>query len=48
MIIAGNGIKPGAKISYTRLIDIAPTAGRLLGFEMRTARGRVLSEVIAK
>jgi predicted AlkP superfamily pyrophosphatase or phosphodiesterase len=48
MIISGNGIKPGSKIEYGRLIDIAPTAARLLGLEMRTARGRVYSEVISQ
>jgi predicted AlkP superfamily pyrophosphatase or phosphodiesterase len=48
MIIYGKGIKPGSKIEYGRLIDIAPTAARLLGLEMRTARGRVYSEVISQ
>jgi predicted AlkP superfamily pyrophosphatase or phosphodiesterase len=48
LIIYGNGIKPGSKIEYGRLIDIAPTAARLLGLEMRTARGRVYSEVISQ
>ena len=46
LIIAGKGIKQGQKINYVRLIDIAPTIARLFGLEMRTARGRVLSEVI--
>jgi arylsulfatase A-like enzyme len=45
-IIAGNGIKSGARLEYARLIDIAPTIARLLGLEMKTARGRVLAEVI--
>jgi predicted AlkP superfamily pyrophosphatase or phosphodiesterase len=48
MIISGNGIKPGSQIEYGRLIDIAPTAARLLGLEMLTARGRVYSEVISQ
>jgi predicted AlkP superfamily pyrophosphatase or phosphodiesterase len=48
LIIYGNGIKPGSKIEYGRLIDIAPTAARLLGLEMSTARGRVYSEVISQ
>jgi predicted AlkP superfamily pyrophosphatase or phosphodiesterase len=48
LIISGKGIKTGGKIEYARLIDIAPTVARLLGLEMRTARGRVLSEVIEK
>jgi predicted AlkP superfamily pyrophosphatase or phosphodiesterase len=46
LIISGKGIKAGAKIEYARLIDIAPTVARLFGLEMRTARGRILSEVI--
>jgi predicted AlkP superfamily pyrophosphatase or phosphodiesterase len=46
LIIAGNGIKSGARLEYARLIDIAPTIARLLGLEMKTARGRVLAEVI--
>ncbi|HKX29706.1 MAG TPA: alkaline phosphatase family protein [Blastocatellia bacterium] len=48
LVISGKGIKPGSSIEYARLIDIAPTMARLLGLEMRTARGRVLSEVIDK
>ncbi|MCI0661612.1 MAG: hypothetical protein L0220_11105, partial [Acidobacteria bacterium] len=48
LIISGKGIKNGAKIEYARLIDIAPTAARLLGLEMRTARGRVFYEVISQ
>jgi predicted AlkP superfamily pyrophosphatase or phosphodiesterase len=45
-IIAGKGVKTGGKIEYARLIDIAPTISRLFGLEMKTARGRVLAEVI--
>ena len=45
-ITAGKGVKPGVKIEYVRLIDIAPTIARLFGLEMKTARGRVLTEVI--
>ncbi len=44
--ISGKGVKPGIKIEYARLIDIAPTISRLLGLEMKTARGRVMAEVI--
>jgi predicted AlkP superfamily pyrophosphatase or phosphodiesterase len=47
LILAGNGVKPGVRIEYARLIDIAPTVVRLLGLEMRSARGRVLNEVLA-
>src|SRR5215468_546096 len=45
-IISGNGIKSGVQVEYARLIDIAPTMARLLGLEMKTARGRVIAEVI--
>lgn len=48
LIISGKGIKTGRRIEYARMIDIAPTIARLLGLEMKTARGRVLSEVIAQ
>jgi predicted AlkP superfamily pyrophosphatase or phosphodiesterase len=45
-VIAGKGIKSGTQTPYARLVDIAPTVARLLGLEMKTARGRVISEVI--
>jgi len=45
-VIAGKGIISGKQTPYARLIDIAPTVARLLGLEMKTARGRVISEVI--
>ncbi len=45
-IAAGKGIKSGIKVEYARLIDIAPTVAKLLGLEMKTARGRVIAEVI--
>lgn len=48
LIISGKAIKAGQKIEYGRLIDIAPTIARLLGLEMKTARGRVFSEVIVQ
>ena len=48
MFIAGKAIKANQRIEYARLIDVAPTIARLLGLEMKTARGRVLSEVIAQ
>lgn len=46
LIIAGKGIRPSQKIEYARLVDISPTIGALLGLEMKSTRGRVLSEVI--
>ncbi len=46
MIAWGTGIKRGVRLEYARLIDIAPTIARLLGLELKTARGRVLNEVL--
>lgn len=46
LLATGKGIKPGGKIEYARLTDIAPTVARLLGLEMKTARGRLLSEIL--
>lgn len=48
LIFAGKGIKPGVKIEYARLIDIAPTIAGLFSLEMKMARGRVIAEVIDK
>jgi predicted AlkP superfamily pyrophosphatase or phosphodiesterase len=47
LLLSGRGVKPGVMLEYARLIDIAPTIARLLGLEMKTARGRVLAEAIA-
>lgn len=44
LIAVGKGIKPKTQIEYARLIDVAPTISRLLGFELRATRGRVISE----
>ncbi len=46
LIAWGTGIKPGVRLEYARLVDIAPTVARLLGLELKTARGRVLNEVL--
>lgn len=48
LIIQGKGIKANQRIEYARIIDVAPTIARLLGLEMKSARGRVLSEVITQ
>lgn len=47
LIASGKGIKSKARVDFARLIDLAPTIARLLGIEMRTMRGRVISEMIA-
>jgi predicted AlkP superfamily pyrophosphatase or phosphodiesterase len=46
LIAWGTGIKPRVRLEYARLVDIAPTVARLLGLELKTARGRVLNEVL--
>jgi predicted AlkP superfamily pyrophosphatase or phosphodiesterase len=39
----GAGIKPGAKLGLIRNLDVAPTIARLLGLDMPSAAGRVLT-----
>ena len=46
MIVTGKGIKPGARVEFARLADLAPTLARLLGMEMKAMRGRVISEML--
>ncbi|MDX2030101.1 MAG: alkaline phosphatase family protein [Blastocatellia bacterium] len=47
LLLFGRGVRPGAKIEYARLLDLAPTIARMLGIEMKAARGRVLTEALA-
>jgi predicted AlkP superfamily pyrophosphatase or phosphodiesterase len=42
----GAGIKPGAKLGMIRNLDIAPTIAKLLGLDMPSAGGRVLTEAL--
>ena len=42
----GRGIKPGAKIDVIENVDVAPTAARLLGVELKNVDGRVLKEIL--
>jgi predicted AlkP superfamily pyrophosphatase or phosphodiesterase len=46
ILLAGRGIKTNPKFEFARLVDVAPTIARLFGLEMKTARGRVLTEVL--
>jgi predicted AlkP superfamily pyrophosphatase or phosphodiesterase len=46
LVAFGRAVKPGAKIEYARLIDVAPTVAYLLGFELRATRGRALTEIL--
>ena len=45
-IASGAGVKSGVKLDRVRNIDVAPTAAKLLGVEMRNVEGRVLSEIL--
>lgn len=46
LIVAGKGIKPKSQIEYARIVDIAPTIARLLGFELKSSRGHIISEIL--
>jgi predicted AlkP superfamily pyrophosphatase or phosphodiesterase len=46
LIASGKGIKSGAKVEFARLTDLAPTIARLLGFELKATRGRIISEML--
>ncbi|MBI1735225.1 MAG: alkaline phosphatase family protein [Candidatus Rokubacteria bacterium] len=45
-IAAGAGIRPAVAIGRARLIDVAPTAARLLGIAAPDVEGRVLAEIL--
>jgi predicted AlkP superfamily pyrophosphatase or phosphodiesterase len=45
-IASGRGIKPGMTLDAVNTIDIAPTAARLLGVELKNVEGRVLTEIL--
>jgi predicted AlkP superfamily pyrophosphatase or phosphodiesterase len=45
-IASGRGIKPGVKLPGVNNVDIAPTAARLLGFEMKDVDGKVLTDIL--
>jgi predicted AlkP superfamily pyrophosphatase or phosphodiesterase len=45
-IAAGAGVRSGVVLDRARLIDVAPTAARLLGFDPPPVEGRVLTEVL--
>ncbi len=48
LIMAGAGIKPGAKIKMASCLDVAPTAAHLLEIEMPSAEGKVLRKLLAE
>jgi predicted AlkP superfamily pyrophosphatase or phosphodiesterase len=45
-IASGRGIKPGVTLESVDNIDVAPTAARLLGVELKDVDGRVLTEIL--
>jgi len=45
-IAAGAGVRPGVTIERIGLVDVAPTAARLLGLDMPGVEGRVLTEML--
>lgn len=46
-IASGRGIKPGTALDTVNNVDVAPTAARLLGLDMKNVDGRVLTEILA-
>ena len=45
-IAAGAGVRPGVTVERIGLVDVAPTAARLLGLDMPGVDGRVLAEML--
>jgi predicted AlkP superfamily pyrophosphatase or phosphodiesterase len=45
-IAVGAGVRAGVTLERVRLIDVAPTAARLLGIEAPSVEGRVLDEIL--
>jgi arylsulfatase A-like enzyme len=45
-IASGRGIKPGATLQSVDNVDVAPTAAKLLGVELKNADGKVLTEIL--
>jgi predicted AlkP superfamily pyrophosphatase or phosphodiesterase len=46
LIVAGAGVRAGESLDRVRLIDVAPTAARLLGVPAPEVEGRVLAEFL--
>ena len=47
-IASGRGVGRGIVLERMDAIDVAPTAARLLGIEMKGVEGRVLAEILAR
>ena len=48
LIIAGPGVKKGVTLDTIRLIDVAPTAAKLLGLTFDNTDGRVWTEILVQ
>lgn len=47
-IASGRGIKAGIVLDRIDAIDVAPTAARLLGVELKDVEGRALTEILLR
>ena len=45
-ILSGPGVKKGARLSGCNIVDEAPTIAKLLGFDMPSADGKPLCELL--
>jgi hypothetical protein len=45
-VAAGAGVRTGVALERIRLIDVAPTAARLLGVTPPAMEGRALAEIL--
>ena len=45
-IASGRGIRPGVKLPTVDNLDVAPTAAKLLGVELKNVEGKVLTEIL--
>jgi predicted AlkP superfamily pyrophosphatase or phosphodiesterase len=45
-IASGRGIKPGVKLQSVDNVDVAPTAAKLLGLELKNVDGKALTEIL--
>jgi hypothetical protein len=45
-VASGRGIKAGMKLQSIDNVDVAPTAARLLGVELKNVEGKVLTEIL--
>jgi predicted AlkP superfamily pyrophosphatase or phosphodiesterase len=46
-IASGRGVKPATTLDVVDTIDLAPTAARLLGVDLKNVDGRVLTEILS-